>query len=261
MFVLGTLLAVSAPVSGSVRIGAFSRRVGISAAVLRAWETRYGLFTPERTRGGFRLYGPKEERRAQRMRALIARGMAAAESARVVLSEEERLARPALAEAWQALDPDDAQRALDTVLSGPEPEVAVARQILPPLAELPSERRHFAQRMVEARLLAEGATWHTGGGPLALIGCGPGEHDTIELLVLALALRRHGWRVVYLGADTPVNVFATIATALEPARIIVGFNDPERARDFEAPFEATIVCGDPLATAAALSRSVYAISN
>jgi hypothetical protein len=115
--------------------------------------------------------------------------------------------------------------------------------------------------MVEARLLAEGATWHTGAGPLALIGCGPDEHDTIELLVLALALRRRGWRVVYLGADTPINVFATVAAALEPARIIVGFNDPERARGFEATFEATIVCGDPLATATALARGAQASSN
>ncbi len=228
--------------------------MGISAAVLRAWETRYGLFTPDRTTGGFRLYGPVEERRVQRMRALIARGMAAAESARVVLSEDESHGSPELAEAWRALDADGAQRALDALLAGPEPEVAVARQILPLLAELPPERRHFARRMVEGRLLAHGATWHEGRGPLALAGCGPGEHDTVELLVLALALRRHGWRLVYLGADTPVDVFATVAQTLSPAYIIVGFGDPERAWEFASPFEATIACGDPLATAAALVR-------
>jgi hypothetical protein len=108
--------------------------------------------------------------------------------------------------------------------------------------------------MVEARLLVQGANWHDGDGPLAIAGCGPGEHDTVELLVLALALRRRGWRLVYLGADTPVEVFATVAEAVAPARIVVGFRDPARARDFRAPFEATIVCGDPLATAAALAR-------
>jgi DNA-binding transcriptional MerR regulator len=244
---------VSAPFSGSLRIGAFSRRVGISAAVLRAWETRYGLFTPDRTTGGFRLYGPEEERRVRRMRALIARGMAAAESARLVLSEDEAQGRPALAEAWRGLDAVGAQRALDALLAGPEPEVAVAREILPLLAELPFDRRHFARRMVEGRLLAHGAAWHDGDGPLALAGCGPGEHDTVELLVLALALRRRGWRLVYLGADTPVDVFATVAEALAPAHIVVGFRDAVRAGAFAAPFDATIVCGDPLATAAALA--------
>jgi MerR family transcriptional regulator, light-induced transcriptional regulator len=251
----GTSLAVSAPVSGSLRIGAFSRRVGLSAAVLRAWETRYGLFTPDRTNGGFRLYGPEEERRVRRMRALTAHGMAAAESARLVLAEAgERTAWPALAAAWRSLDADGAQQALDALLGGPEPEVAVARHILPLLAELPAERRHFAQRMVETRLLGLGTSWHDGPGPLALAGCGPGEHDTIELLVLALALRRRGWRLVYLGADTPVAVFASIAKALSPARIIVGFRDAGRAQGFDPPFDATVVCGDPLATAAALAR-------
>jgi hypothetical protein len=108
--------------------------------------------------------------------------------------------------------------------------------------------------MVESRLLAHGATWHGGSGPLALAGCGPGEHDTVELLVLALALRRRGWRLVYLGADTSVDVFAAVAAALSPARIVVGFRDLQRARAFAPPFEATIVCGDPLASAAALAR-------
>jgi MerR family transcriptional regulator, light-induced transcriptional regulator len=245
---------VSAPVSSPLRIGAFSRQVGISAAVLRAWETRYGLFTPPRTSGGFRLYGPEEERRVRRMRALIGRGVAAAESARLVLAEEsEPQGRSGLAEAWRTLDADGAQLALDALLGGPEPEVVVARQILPLLAQLPPERRHFAQRMVETRLTARGATWHDGRGPLVLAGCGPGEHDTIELLVLVLALRRRGWRVVYLGADTAVDVFAGIADALSPARIVVGFRDPTRARAFTGLLGATIVCGDPLAAAQALS--------
>lgn len=245
------------PVSGSLRIGAFSRQVGISAPVLRAWEKRYGLFAPARTSGGFRLYGPEEERRVDRMRALLARGLAAAESARVVLAEGdagEREGRPSLGEAWRTLDTDGAQRALDVLLAGEEPEVVVARQILPLLSELPPERRHLAQRMVETRLLAGGATWHDGTGPLALAGCGPGEHDTVELLVLALALRRRGWRLVYLGADTPVDVFASVAAAMTPARVVVGFRDPARAQRFSAPFEATIVCGDPLAAAEAIAR-------
>src|SRR3954470_10698682 len=105
---------MSVPVSSNLRIGAFSRRVGISAAVLRAWEARYGLFSPIRTAGGYRLYGPEDEQRAQRMRTLIARGLAAAESARVVLAEgRSSTAGPALSEAWRALDAVAAQRALD----------------------------------------------------------------------------------------------------------------------------------------------------
>src|ERR1700710_874552 len=124
---------MSTPVAGHLRIGAFSRKVGISAAVLRAWELRYGLFAPARTSGGFRLFGPDEERRAARMRAHIARGVAPAEPARLVLAEspagESRSAVDELAQAWRTLDGTAAHQALDDLLGGPEPEVAACRTV------------------------------------------------------------------------------------------------------------------------------------
>src|SRR6187551_3149368 len=84
-FVTVKQLAMAAPVTGELRIGAFSRRVGVSPAVLRAWEARYGLFTPRRTSGGFRLYSPEDESRVRRMLAHLAEGVAPRESAALVL--------------------------------------------------------------------------------------------------------------------------------------------------------------------------------
>ena len=52
-----------------LRIGELSRRVGVSSELLRAWERRYGLLSPTRTPGGFRLYGDEDERRVVRMLA------------------------------------------------------------------------------------------------------------------------------------------------------------------------------------------------
>jgi DNA-binding transcriptional MerR regulator len=250
----GNISFVAAPVSSNLRIGAFSRRVGISAALLRAWEARYGLFSPIRTAGGYRLYGPEDEQRAQRMRALTARGLAAAESARLVLAERRgTTAGPALADAWRALDAGAAQLALDELLDSPEPDVVAAEVILPLLHDTPAEYRHFARRMLETRLLALGERWHDAPGPLALVGCGPGEHDTLATVVCALALHRRGWRIVYLGADTPVDIFASVAAALLPARIVVGFAGAEQAALMEPELEPleplSIMRGDPLLTA------------
>jgi DNA-binding transcriptional MerR regulator len=211
----------------------FSRRVGVSAAVLRAWESRYGLFTPARTTGGYRLYGPEEATRVRRMRAYLAHGVAPAESAQLVLTERRRRG-PArdLVAAWQAVDTAEAQRLLDAALGGAEPEVAAAG-LLPLLDVLPADRRHVAARMLETRLLALADGWHDGPGRLALLGCRAGDHRTLPLIACALALHRRGWRIVYLGADTPAAAFAGAVDALEPAVVIAG------------PLE------DPLATAAA----------
>jgi DNA-binding transcriptional MerR regulator len=222
------------PVSGLLRIGEFSRRVGVPVALLRAWERRYGLFTPARTPGGYRLYGTEDERRAERMLAHIGRGVAPSESARLVLAGEAGRPEPealhALAQAWEALDATGAHRALDALLDGPEPEVVVCRSVLPLLDRLTEGwdaepfaegHAHVAHRMLETRLLALAADWHEGPGPLALIACGPGEHRAAGQIACGLALHRRGWRIAYLGHDTPVGVIDATAHALRPDRVLV----------------------------------------
>ena len=78
----------------NLRIGELSRRVGVSPALLRAWERRYGLLDPARTNGGLRLYGPEEERRVRDMQAGLRRGLSAAEAAREAVSGPGGLGRP-----------------------------------------------------------------------------------------------------------------------------------------------------------------------
>ena len=43
----------------------------------------------------------------------------------------------------------------------------------------------------------------SGSGPLAVLACLPGEQHDLGLIAFGLALRARGWRIVYLGADTP----------------------------------------------------------
>jgi MerR family transcriptional regulator, light-induced transcriptional regulator len=51
---------------GSLRIGEFARRVGVTPELLRAWERRYGLLQPVRSSGGFRLYTDEDAERVAR---------------------------------------------------------------------------------------------------------------------------------------------------------------------------------------------------
>jgi len=220
-----------------MRIGPFSRRIGVSTSVLRAWENRYGLFTPLRTPGGFRLYSSADEQRARRMVAHLQAGLAARESAELVLAAAP--AAPgsveALASAWREFDAVAAHRALDALLGAPDAPAAVSQVILPALGDAAGEwmrddlgpaRIHFASRLLETRLLALGERWHDGPGPLALVGCGPGEQHTLGTIAFALGLHARGWRIAYLGADTPVAGFAAAAGALAPERVVVAFTMP-----------------------------------
>jgi hypothetical protein len=63
-----------------LRIGELSRRTGVSPEVLRAWERRYGLFAPQRTDGGFRLYSASDVLRITEMKRLLADGVSANEA-------------------------------------------------------------------------------------------------------------------------------------------------------------------------------------
>src|SRR6476659_3136196 len=72
--------------SAHLRIGALSKRVGVSPELLRAWERRYGLLQPSRSAGGFRLYSGADEARIQSMQRYLEAGLSAAEAARLAVA-------------------------------------------------------------------------------------------------------------------------------------------------------------------------------
>src|SRR5947209_10921651 len=102
-----------------LRIGELSRRVGESPELLRAWEIRYGLVSPDRTPGGLRLYSEDDERRIRTMRAHIDAGLSAAEAARLAKASDGgpptdlRDIERALERSFAALDEPAAQAELD----------------------------------------------------------------------------------------------------------------------------------------------------
>jgi DNA-binding transcriptional MerR regulator len=222
-----------------LRIGELSRRVGVKPELLRAWENRYGLLRPARTSGGLRLYSPDDERRVRRMQERIAAGVSAAEAARLVLADEDAteadgapLEREAerLRDALDRFDAEEANAALDRLFASFLPDTVLSAVVLPYLRELGERwdegsatisQEHFASNLIRTRLAALARGWEGGGGPLALLACAPGELHDLPLLMFGLALRARGWRVLYLGADTPGESVAAAARELEPALVVV----------------------------------------
>jgi MerR family transcriptional regulator, light-induced transcriptional regulator len=227
-----------------VRIGELSRRVGVSADRLRAWERRYGLLQPLRSPGGFRLYSRADERRVRAMQTHLAAGSSAAQAAAAAVAEA---AAPAPAGDWGAalsaalarLDAARAHAAVDRLLGELGADRAMRDVILPFLRELGERwaraeihvgQEHFASGLLHARLasLLRGAA---GAGPLAVLACAPGELHTIGLVAFGVALGNRDWRVVCLGADTPVASLRRACDAARPAAVVVSAVMPARFAD------------------------------
>src|SRR6478752_402899 len=65
-----------------------ARLTGVPAATLRVWERRYGLVSPIRTDGGYRLYDEHALQVVRAMSSLVAAGWAPRQAADHLLSED-----------------------------------------------------------------------------------------------------------------------------------------------------------------------------
>ena len=259
-----------------LRIGELSRRLGVSDHVLRAWESRYGLLQPVRSPGGFRLYSEADEARVRRMRAYLADGLSAAEAARAVLEggtspDPGWLAGPpaaaaagseplaALRQALDAFDEPTAQAVLDRLMTELSLPAVLRDVVLPYLADL-GERwqrgtasiamEHFASNLIRGRLAGLARGWGSGHGPQALLACPPGELHDMALMVFGIVLNRNGWRIGYLGANTPVEELARAVGTSPPDLIVLAATSPENLEPLRSEL-ASLAGRVPLALAGA----------
>ena len=233
-----------------LRIGELSKRVGASPELLRAWERRYGLLRPARSAGGLRLYSAADVERVSLMQQHLAAGMAAAEAAALALRDaaDGEVARSApgpaamreeLAEALDAFDEPRAQAIVDRLLALATVEALLSEVIIPYLRELGERwergeasiaQEHFASSVLRGRLLGLARGWGLGLGPAAVLACIPGEQHDLGLIAFGLALRSRGWRIVYLGPDSPIDTVANLSEALEPRLVVLNAVSQERVR-------------------------------
>lgn len=234
-------MPLAPPHSGLMRIGELSRRHGVSPDVLRVWERRYGLLNPERSEGGFRLYTARDDERVRVMRHNLELGYTAAVAARMALRTPLRLERPDTDNALDATRDDlmeclegfkdiEAQAILDKALAAFSTETVLRDVVLPYLHDLGDRweagevtvaQEHFASAVLRGRLLGLARGFDVGLGPRALLACPSGEGHDLGLLCFGIGLRERGWRVTFLGADTPIGAVHGAAEALRPDLIVL----------------------------------------
>jgi MerR family transcriptional regulator, light-induced transcriptional regulator len=259
-----------------LRIGELSRRLGVSDHLLRAWESRYGLLQPVRSAGGFRLYSEADMLRVRRMQAHLARGLSAAEAARAVLGEDSaagdgRAAGPdrfpgeaselagALGQALDAFDEPAAQAVLDRLVSDLSLTTVLRDVVMPYLTELGERwergtvtvaQEHFATNIIRGRLAGLARGWGNGHGPRAVLACPPGELHDLALMVFGIVLNRNGWRIDYLGMNTPIEELTRTVDARHPDLVVLATTVPENLEPLAAQLTA-LARRAPLALAGA----------
>jgi MerR family transcriptional regulator, light-induced transcriptional regulator len=263
-----------------VQIGDLARRVGVRVDTLRAWERRYGLLNPHRSTGGFRLYSGEDEAIVRAMISEIDRGYPPAQAAKVALAKaESRVSRedgitsapdPSATtaptdlthlaaiqtELYSALIRFDGERAhqlLDELFAEFTLNGVLRDVLLPCLQQIGDgwadgdvtiAEEHFASQLIRDRLLGLARDWDQGRGPRVLLACPAGERHDIGLICFGLVLSRSGWRITFLGPDTPVTALAEAAAAVSPDLIVLAATREDRFTSITEPLHALAVGAD-----------------
>ncbi len=208
---------------GQYPIRAVAELTGVHPVTLRAWERRYRLIEPQRTAKGHRLYSSADIDRIRRVLALLETGIPVSR-VRPLLETHPSTSTTDAGDGWQryavrmqqALDAFD-ENALDAVYNDAlslYPVDLVTRRLVTPLLKRLGEnwreapagiaREHFFTTYLRNKLGARLHHLNTRAvGARLLAACPAGEHHELGLILFALTLAGHGYRVVVLGADVP----------------------------------------------------------
>jgi DNA-binding transcriptional MerR regulator/methylmalonyl-CoA mutase cobalamin-binding subunit len=210
-------------------IRTISNLTGVNAVTLRAWERRYGLIRPKRTPKGHRLYTESDLERIKRVLELLEQGIAISQAGQLLdqsIPLQTRGAEPGQPGIWQhyqtrmlnALERFD-EAVLDSAYNDAlslYPVELVNTRLIAPLLRLLGQRwkttpggvaeEHFFSVYLRNKL---GARIHhlnaRRKGHLLLVACLPGEQHEVGMLMFALAAVSHGYQVLVLGANLPLD--------------------------------------------------------
>ena len=237
------------------------RRTGFTPAVLRAWERRHGLLSPQRGPGGHRLYTQDDLAVLVQVQRLLGRGCSIGEMAllgrEALLRGAEKTApepqRPGpetavaprlleeikdrVVQAALNLDTEGLEHELDEAFSRVDPD-----RVIHEVIELSAKRlgllwmegrcsiasEHLATTIFIHRLrkLLDVAAHRTHDAPLVLFSCFPDETHQLGLLILAYHFTRRGARPCYLGPALPFEDLEGACGQVLPRAVMLSVTRP-----------------------------------
>lgn len=233
-------------VERTYRIHVAAEMSGISEALIRAWERRYGVIKPRRTASGYRAYTERDIEVLKQLKKLTSEGVSIAEAVTLLPQIEQRVQQtmveaPVLRRAPQAeqfdtwrrdiiaaterLDQARVEQILDEAAAS-LPPVVFFEEVVAPVQREVGERWHFGTMTIaeehlvtqamRQRLLSLLHAAPRRARKHVVCACLPGEEHDVGLLGAALRFRHAGWRVTFLGARTPFEHLHRVVNAIKP---------------------------------------------
>ncbi len=262
-------------------IGALSRETGIPVPTLRTWERRYGQPTPLRRPSGHRLYPVEWIERLRRVDFLLRQGHRAANVLALPVEQLESMvvlsqARPVTPRYLPAGDlPGDTLGALQRLMRAVtrlEREVLMGElrlewtrlgplrfltEVAGPFmtevgdawrrGDLDVRHEHFTSACVRGLLHELRQPYdHSSRRERIVLAALPGDQHDIGLLMAALVLAMRGRRVIYLGADMPLDETVRTAETQRATAVAISVSaafDRERAHALLAQMRAALPAG------------------
>lgn len=230
---------------GKFTVNEVEERIKVPASTLRQWERRYGFPKPERSDAGYRLYSEHDLENIRAMKRYIAEGIPASRAAELVkrihpVASGPRSLAEIRGELVSALTNLDESRA-DTLLSEAHTLHTVdavmaelMQGVVTDIGELWHDGKvniateHFASSYIQGRLRSLlNITANIKNAPAVVVACAPTEQHELGPLILAVTLRRAGYRVYYVGANTPVKDLRDMAKQLRAVGVLVSASTAE----------------------------------
>lgn len=225
--------------------------------MLRAWERRYGLVSPQRTDSRYRLYSDDDVEILKGAKALVEEGLRIAEIARLPRDQLRQAAgRPpkgaiadgpwplhahleAAIDAIAALDGERLDKLLFRMSGmGALPAREICERLLLPLLREIGDRwekkrlsiaaEHFGSTIVRTRLqnLLASEARHGPDAAKVVCACPEGELHEGGLLAFAVHAAGSGFDVIFLGANSPLDEILAAAETTQARAVALSITRP-----------------------------------
>ncbi len=268
------------------RIHVAAEMTGVSEGLIRAWERRYGVLSPNRTSAGYRAYTDADIEVLRRLKKLTQEGVSIAEAVLLLpqITKEARAHvtsmvlpqvmracdqlprwREEILQAANQLDQQAIERVLDEAMAS-LPPVTFFEEVVAPIQREVGERWHQGLLSIaEEHLVTQAARQRL----IALLhqapkrarrhvacACFPEEDHEMGLMGVSLRFRYAGWRVTFLGARTAPSHLGRVAHAVQLDAIALSAVGVGKEADFlktlqeyraAVPPNALLLVGGPAA--------------